>query len=206
MAPNRDEGHRLLNQLFTLDVSTLITNAPSGGRPLGRVEPTGEKAPPMQTMVQNLADRYSTFATGKDGSHFSDASKAAKRRREAQSDPRHGLLDRVTRNGQDLHDIVNRTGEHADGKVTIDEKKLTPADAATIRKAWELSLDPVDIGTNVSLEGDVLTRFSSINGRPPAPEVERFHGEMVNCGLDQWRSLMGVVTQFITTLLGFFLR
>ena len=116
-------------------------------------------------------------------------------------------MDRVARNGRDLHEVVSRTGEHRDdGTIVIDDKKLTPADAATIRKAWELALDPVDIATSVSLEGDVLTRFSSGNGRPPAPEITAFHGEMIASGLHEWNALMGVVSQFVATLLGFFLR
>jgi hypothetical protein len=207
MATNTAEGHRLLNQLLTLDVSTLITTKPSGEGPPTTQDPSGEKAPAMQVMLQNLADNYSRFTGGPPGGRFDHASATARERRAQRTHPQQGLLDRVARNGQALHEIVERTGEHrADGTITIDEKKLKPADAATIRKAWELALDQVDLSTNVSLVGDVITRFSSIDGSPPPDVAVVFHGRMVGSGLGQWEALMGVVSQFLATLSGFFLR
>lgn len=193
-----DEGQRLITQLFTLDVNTLITK-----------EPSGEKAPSMQVMLENLAERYGDFAEAHEpgpdarAKPFRTASASARRVRERQEDNRHGVVDRVAVNGDLLHAIIVRAGTGIDHK--IDAKKLTPEDAATIRKAWELSLDPVDLTTSVTLQGDVITRFTSREGLGPDAATIDFHRNMVESGLSSWRAIMGVVSQFLATLGRFFL-
>lgn len=204
MARPTQEGARLLNQLVTLDVSTLITKISADHGVVGVQAPTGEKAPRMEVMVQNLADNYRKLLSADETAHFSELSDLAQTQRVQEKHTRHGLLDRVARNGRDLHDIVARAGSISNGTVQLDANKLQPEDAATIRKAWELALDPVDVGTNVSLIGDLTTRFSAHDGAPPPDAVVAFHGVMVDSGLREWDALMGVVSQFVATLASFF--
>ncbi len=199
--PN-NEARRLAYQLVSLDVSTVIEKLTPTDDGITRRDPPGVKAPSMPRMVQDLADNYRRFSGAGASAHFSQVRDTAVQTREQRTQPQHGLLDRVVRNSGELHDILDSTGGTvtADGSVELDESKLTPAQAATIRKAWELALDPINLATNVSLEGDVVTRFSSRGGAPPPDAVVAFHGQMVAASLAHWAALIGVLTQFLGTL------
>lgn len=200
--PN-SEGRRLAYQLVSLDINTVIDTPAANRDGITRRDPPGIKAPSMPLMVQDLAENYRWFSGAGDKAHFSQVKKAADETlKQRTHHPQHGLLDRVARNSGELHDILDTAGGTVtdDGRVELDESKLTPAQAATIRKAWELALDPIDLATNVSLKGDVVTRFSSRGGTPPSDAVVAFHGQMVAASLTHWAALIGVLTTFLGTL------
>jgi hypothetical protein len=162
--------------------------------------------PTMQRMLQDLHLNYRRAVGAPATAAFGDI------RSSTIDQPRAGIdqrrLERISEYSGTLHDIVTRArAPVGDPGIAVDERKITPAQAATITKAWELALDPVDISTSVWLEDrDVVTRVCSDRNDASVVALLAFHGDMVGLGLRSWTELMRLVAQFVATLTGLLLR
>ena len=100
-------------------------------------------------MLADLRENYRDVAGRPQETHFTQLVQALE-----DQNPRSHDVDRVLHYGFRLHDIVDRAG----GSVEqVDDRKLTPSDANTIRRAWEMALDPIDLKTTAWLDrGDAV--------------------------------------------------
>jgi hypothetical protein len=207
------EGAHLVNELGTLEVSTLVVAAPSGAKP-----------PSLETQLKVIGEQYRTFAAEK-AARFSGPEGAPRRAAKAMSfeelaDWAEGVLSRADQapagasradaratipRGED-EGLLRRIAHYGKRLEGVEPRSATPADAIVVRKGYELGLEPIRMSTKVSLDGDLITQFTSADGEPPDPALQRFHGTLVGVGLDQWQGLMGAVAAFLRTALGFFLR
>jgi hypothetical protein len=187
------EGRRLIEQLFSLRMSTLIVAAGSD-----------RLAPDMAAMLHDLHVSYGGV-TGQSPDARFDQIAASLRSRAAELTEGRRRLQRLSRSGDALHEIVARAG--GGGGVVVDQRRLSPDDAATITRAWELALDPIHVSTTVWLdEGDVITQVATAGAGPPEDTIITFHSDMVENGTRTWESLLRLVTQFVTTIVSMALR
>jgi hypothetical protein len=183
------EGRRLVAELFSLETSTLIV-----------ARPADQELPTMQAMLEDLHANYRSVTGQARETRFDEIATSL---RERPSDAAAGVpVERISAYGDRLHEIVNRAGGVvSDAGLAIDERKLTPADAATITRAWELALDPIHMSTTVWLDdGDIVTHYSARGSGASTAAVVGFHTTMVGLGMKSWQALMQLVAQFLATL------
>lgn len=89
-------------------------------------------------------------------------------------------------------------------EVHLDPAKLRPDDVMFFRKNWEVRTASIAARTTVSLSGDITSWISSDPAEGTRGELLALHQQMVDASLGQWAFLMTTVSQFISTLAGFF--
>ena len=118
-----------MDELFSLSTTTLVVSSPSNTPP-----------PTMQRMLEDLHLNYRSAVEQPATAPFADIRSST-----FEQQPVHPAdwrrLERISDYSDALDDIVTGAGATVDDRgISVDERKLTPAQADTITKAWELAL------------------------------------------------------------------
>src|ERR1700744_5356459 len=166
----RRAGQRLTADLLWINTETLVVDRASD-----------EAFPSLSRMLSDLRITY-TNAVGPEIT-FRQAGDAA-----AAAGLRPAEQLRLHHYGPQLSAIVANSGATVSGHgVNVDERRLTPDDARTITRAWEVSLDDVHLLTHVNAEtGDVLTQSAYPASTPALAPAVTFHAEMTDLAVKTW--------------------
>lgn len=79
-------------------------------------------------------------------------------------------------------------------------RKIKGEHVMALRRAYEIGTRPLELRTTVALDGDLVTQFTTVDGRPPNAGLQSFHSDVLGAALDQWRTMMWAVSAFVRLL------
>jgi len=79
--------------------------------------------------------------------------------------------------------------------------RLNSDELVKIRKIWEMGVEEIAIQTVIQMDGDVITRVQPKHARAKNNELYGFHNLGVNTCISFWKELIGIVKDFLASLL-----
>lgn len=83
-------------------------------------------------------------------------------------------------------------------------RKIKGEQVMALRRAYEIGTRPLELRTTVALDGDLVTQFTTVDGRPPIAGLQSFHSDVLGAALGQWRTMMWAVSAFVRLLVSLF--
>lgn len=111
----------------------------------------------------------------------------------------------ATPGGTTLSDrLLLRIKAHTDALLGVLQShgtaEFTARELSSIRKAWELGVDPVVLQTVISLDGDVVTRIHARYASADYEPLLRCHEGSVAVAIRTWKELVGAAIDVLSRL------
>ena len=122
------------------------------------------------------------------------------------------MLQRIKFMSDQIKGIFNALEKRHDKECKKDfgrediERRLPPLrlnsdELVKIRKIWEMGVEEIAIQTVIQMDGDVITRVQPKYARAGNNELYSFHNQGVNTSISFWKELIGIVKDFLKSLL-----
>ena len=76
--------------------------------------------------------------------------------------------------------------------------RLVPADAAVVRKAWEIGTDEIAIQSVLQLSGDSVTRIAETYANMDIKALHGMHLNNLKTGVETWTTLASLVKDILS--------
>ncbi len=197
---------KILRDLVNIEINTIVTEVISGIK-IPELEFAVYDIAKCYLIILNSLDRKTTDAMEDvriDSAAFEDFHKRASRLMEENDElsPEDilslkrvrfmsGQLGPTLKSAEDKGYKITTVGELKNQGNSASSPKLDieNRDRLLIRKAWELTRDPIAIQTVVQLDGDVITRILPEYCDKDYEILHRIHQQGVNCAVGFWKGL-----------------
>lgn len=204
---------RLTNDLFTLEVNTIIKDSI-----MGTVIPDAGQAlvdivQDYETQLHEFGDKEpsSGSSTVADLEKFDELRKRASEMYEAVAAPRilrkseRLMLCRIRDNCDEIKGILEAVkARDPSSELRFTRKQapnieLLPAELMSIRKIWDIGTEEIVMQTVIQLGGDVTTRLNSAYATERDHPIVRIHEGSVTTSISSWNKLVETVGAFLAS-------